>query len=171
MANISLEASIRTCKVDTGWSNKLQSDRFLNPQLMVCPVWNGQDSTGRRVCPDSFVTKTAGCNSAEDRVAVENYQRPQYMEYINLDAQGIRGDYYNYDMFQQDTAEAAANLKDVHNVTGQFGYVTGFRSDIYPRCSTYPYVDAMQQLAMQRRSGQALQQGFRSNYNKKNSGM
>ena len=88
---ISLEAAIRTCKVDTGWANKVESDRFLNPNNMVCPIWNGVDLTGRRVCPDSFYTKRAGCNSAEDRVVVENAQRPQYMEYINLSANGIDG--------------------------------------------------------------------------------
>ena len=72
MSALSLEASIRTCKVDTGWANKMESDRFLNPNLMVCPVWNGFDTAGRMVAPDSFWTKNAGCNSAEDRVVVEN---------------------------------------------------------------------------------------------------
>ena len=40
------------------------------------------DLTGRRVCPDSFYTKSAGCNSAEDRVVVENNLRPQYAEFF-----------------------------------------------------------------------------------------
>ena len=57
---------------------------------MTCPLWNGQDSFGRFVHPDSFVTKNAGCNSADDRVSVENYLRPQYMEYVALDAAGFR---------------------------------------------------------------------------------
>ena len=70
MSAISLEAAIRTCKVDTAYANKVESDRFLNPQNMVCPVWNGVDTAGRRVCPDSFWTKRAVCNSAEDRVVV-----------------------------------------------------------------------------------------------------
>ena len=83
MSSISLEGSIRTCKVDTGYANKVESDRFLNPENMVCPIWNGVDLTGRRVCPDSFYTKSAGCNSAEDRVVVENNLRPQYAEYVN----------------------------------------------------------------------------------------
>ncbi len=69
--SVSLESGIRTCKVVTGWANKVQSDRFQNPNLMVCPVWNGVDTAGRRACPDSFMTKRAGCNSAEDRVVVE----------------------------------------------------------------------------------------------------
>ena len=86
----SLESSIRTCKVDTAWDVRAQSDRFLNPMAMSCPTWGGTDLTGRKVCPDSFMTKSAGCNSAEDRVVVENnVSRPQYMEYITLNASGI----------------------------------------------------------------------------------
>ncbi len=91
MANISLEGSLRTCKVDSGWANRMQSDRILNPNNMVCPLWSGFDSAGRPACWDSYNTKTAGCNSAADRVVVENSLRPQYIEYVNLDAAGIRG--------------------------------------------------------------------------------
>ena len=83
--SVSLDSAIRTCKVNTGWASREESDRFLNPTNMLCPLWNGQDSAGRRVCPDSFVTKSRGCNSATDRVVVENnVSRPQYMEYITL---------------------------------------------------------------------------------------
>src|SRR5690349_1512612 len=89
MAYISLDKSIRTCKVDTGWANKIQSDRFENPDLMMCPVWNGRDTTGRQVCADSFWTKRAGCNSPEDRIMVENSLRPSYFEYISLNAAGL----------------------------------------------------------------------------------
>ncbi len=83
MSYTSLESSIRTCKVDTGNSSRILSDRFLNPKNLVCPVWNGLDSAGRVACPDSFYTKREGCNSAEDRIAVENAQRPQYFQYIS----------------------------------------------------------------------------------------
>ena len=86
---LSLNGALRTCKVNTGWANRLQSDRFENPNLMVCPTWNGMDNAGRPVTADSFNTKRAGCNSADDRVSVENNLRPQYMEYISLDASGI----------------------------------------------------------------------------------
>ena len=92
--SISLESAIRTCKVNTGYADRNESDRFLNSNLAVCPIWNGVDSTGRQVCPDSFYTKRAGCNSALDRVEVENYQRPQYSEYVSLTAQGIKKDLY-----------------------------------------------------------------------------
>jgi hypothetical protein len=88
--SISLLGSINVCKVNTGYADKIQSDRFENPDVMTCPLWNGQDSFGRFVHPDSFYTKNGGCNSADDRVAVENFLRPQYMEYVALDAAGFR---------------------------------------------------------------------------------
>ena len=69
--SISLLGSINVCKVNTGWADKIQSDRFENPNNMTCPLWNGQDSFGRFVHPDSFYTKNGGCNSADDRVAVD----------------------------------------------------------------------------------------------------
>ena len=120
--SISLESSIRTCKVDTGWANKIESDRFLNSDLMVCPIWNGVDTAGRRVCPDSFVTKTAGCNSAEDRVIVENNQRPQYMEYINLSANGIDASIYGDDGNPQKEYGDSLPWNQVGQSTSYFNY-------------------------------------------------
>ena len=73
---ISLEAATRTCKVDTASAARLESDRFLNPHNVVCPNWTGKDLAGRQVTADSFYTKRAGCNSAADRVIVENMLRP-----------------------------------------------------------------------------------------------
>lgn len=71
--SISLLGSINVCKVNTGYADKIQSDRFENPDAMTCPLWNGQDSFGRYVHPDSFYTKNGGCNSADDRVSVEKF--------------------------------------------------------------------------------------------------
>ena len=122
MAALSLEGAIRTCKVDTAYANKMQSDRFLNPANMVCPIWNGLDTSGRPVCADSFITKTAGCNNPLDRIQVENdVSRPQYTEYVTLDAGGIKGNIYG--------------SGNVHKMTGQFGLTTQF-SEINPRCRT-----------------------------------
>jgi hypothetical protein len=144
MATISLEAAIRTCKVDTAYSNKVQSDRFLNPSLMVCPIWNGVDTTGRQVCPDSYYTKNAGCNSAEDRVMVENaVSRPQYMEYINLSANGIDGNIYGNTMPWNQVGETSDELYEINNVTGNFGLQFG--ANTYPGCNYYPYEQAMRQ--------------------------
>ena len=86
--SISLLGSLQVCKVNTGYANKLQSDRTESPENMLCPMWQGTDNYGRYVNPDSFWTKTAGCNSAEDRVLVENNLRPDYAEYVSLDAKG-----------------------------------------------------------------------------------
>lgn len=147
--SISLESAIRTCKVDTAYANKMESDRFLNPNNMVCPIWNGRDSAGRQVCQDSFVTKRAGCHSASDRVNVENDQRPQYSQYINLSAAGIEGDIYGNN-FKQD-------LYDIHNVTGNFG--KQFAANIYPSCGPHPYKDAMACQSKHRRELQGVNVG------------
>lgn len=132
---ISLEKSIRTCKVDTSWANKLESDRFLNANLMLCPPWNGVDTSGRPADWNSYYTKTPGCNSASDRVIVENGLRPQYIEYVNLDATGIRGDLEcgNNEIYNDTICHQQA-IKNTHNLTGQFGTVTGFSQNIFPNC-------------------------------------
>ena len=148
---ISLEKSVRTCKVDTAWANKIQSDRFFNPNLMVCPVWNGMDSAGREVCPDSFWTKNAGCNSAQDRVVVENNQRPSYFEYINLAEPGLAGDIYAQDVaaaggnpnFQgtmsfQEIGASNANLNSVRNCPGYGNFGTQMGAKVLANCTTRP---------------------------------
>ena len=135
--NISLENSIRTCKVDTAWANKLESDRFLNPNNMVCPPWNGVDTAGRPSCEYSYNTKTAGCNSAGDRVNIENGLRPQYIEYVNLDAAGIRGGLdcnTSNNPTNPDTICHRNVIDATHQYTGQFGYNTGFSQNIAPNC-------------------------------------
>jgi hypothetical protein len=147
MANISLESSIRTCKVDTSWANKLESDRFLNPNMMVCPTWNGHDTAGRPVCFDSFMTKRAGCHSAADRITVENAQRPQYIEYVNLDAGGIRGHCDQRKQINPDTICHKNTLDQVHHQTGQFGHVSGFSQNIFPNCMSCSRNEQNQQCA------------------------
>ena len=87
-----LLSAIRGCKVETSYANKIQSQRFQDSNVMLCPTWTGTDLVGRSICPDSFYTKSAGCNSAEDRVYVENYQRPQYAEYIGINMLGLAQD-------------------------------------------------------------------------------
>lgn len=92
---ISLESALRTCKVNPGWANRLESNRIIGPAAeKTCPMWNGFDLAGRAVCPDSFNTKTAGCHSALDRLYVENeVSRPQYIPYVNLSMEGLKGDH------------------------------------------------------------------------------
>jgi hypothetical protein len=159
--NISLESAIRTCKVDTAYANKIESDRFLNPDNMVCPIWNGMDTAGRPVCPDSFWTKRAGCNSAEDRVTVENSQRPQYMEYINLSAQGIDGGIYSDSAPWQASGLRTKELNAVNKITGNFG--KQFGADVYPPCNVNAYETAMQQEQQAYRQQQSQVSGFNAN--------
>jgi hypothetical protein len=139
---------------------------------MVCPPWNGVDTAGRPVCLDSFDTKTAGCNSAGDRVNVENALRPQYIEYVNLDAAGIRGGLQcdNQDCYQ-DTQCHQNTLKDVHNYTGQFGYNTGFSQNIFPNCmSCQNHPDQRQQASQNMRNAQTATEGAHTMRNRKASG-
>lgn len=156
---ISLESALRTCRVDSGWANKVQSSRFLDPALMVCPVWNGLDNAGRKVCPDSFVTKTAGCNSATDRVIVENnVSRPQYMEYITLSANGIKGNIYGDNSIQQSSQVRTRGLKNALNYAGHFS--TQFGGEIYPSCGMSPYDNYSAHQADNNRRKQAMQQYY-----------
>jgi len=159
----SLESSIRGCQVNTGYADKLFSDRFLNPGNMVCPVWNGYDSTGRPVCMDSFMTKTAGCNSAQDRVAVENYQRPQYVEYVNLSSGGISGNFYGPSSNQ---VQASSDMYALNNITGNAGFQ--FRALVKPSsmCGLGSYEQMMQQQAQQERQKQLASIGYKTNYYK-----
>ena len=161
MSSLSLEAAIRTCKVDTAWADRIQTDRFFNPNLMVCPVWNGLDSAGRRVSPDSFVTKTAGCNSAEDRVLVENDQRPQYMEYINLSAQGFSSDIYANTMPWENLGNSKADEQSVRNSPGYGNFGLQMDSNTQSNCAYSQYAQAMNQ--QDGRNAQALQQGYKNN--------
>jgi hypothetical protein len=154
---------------------------------MVCPVWNGIDTAGREVCPDSFYTKRAGCNSAEDRVVVENnVSRPQYLEYITLSQGGIAGDIYsaNKKMYGNTmpyaNSQARSNdLANINNVTGNFGL--DFGADIAPSCAYYPRREALDQVnaethgheaytADHNRHGQAMQNGYNSNQYRQDSG-
>lgn len=159
MATISLESAIRGCKVNTADADKVRSDRFLNPDLMMCPVWNGVDTTGRQVCPDSFFTKRAGCNSAVDRVLVENsVSRPQYMEYINLSANGIEGSIYGNTMPWNNVGQTSEELKAINNVTGNFGLQFG--ASTYPGCNYYPYEQARAQVGRQLKEEAGSMEGF-----------
>ena len=131
--SVSLESALRTCKVDTAWATRIESDRFLNPTNMVCPVWNGMDSAGRHVCKDSFYTKRAGCNSATDRIVVENdISRPQYMEYITLSPHGISGNIYGQTDQYQESVERRKEISNLKNITGNFG--KQFGSNIKSNC-------------------------------------
>lgn len=103
MSNFSSSA-IKTCKPNTGDAEKMYSQRIFSPASMVCPTWNGIDSSGRPACKNSFKTTSPGCVSASERVSVENFvQRPKFMNAFidnkyslnnkNYDEQSKRNEY------------------------------------------------------------------------------
>jgi len=113
--SVNLLSALNVCKVNTGYANKIQSDRTQDPRNMLCPLWNGQDSVGRVVCPDSYYTKAPGCASANDRVSVENDLRPRYFEFVGLDAYGL-----NAPMSQN--AADRQRKGEFNKITGNFGF-------------------------------------------------
>ena len=146
---ISLEKSTRTCKVNTASAARSESDRFLNPNLVVCPNWEGRDLAGRQVCPDSFYTKRAGCNSAADRVIVENNLRPQYFEYINLSDEGIRDDIYANNMYYQDAGILKKQSAEAATKSGSFGGVYSYPGTNQATCSYGAYDKGVAQVKRQ----------------------
>jgi hypothetical protein len=189
--SISLLGSVRTCKMDQAWADRIQTDRFFNPSSMICPVWNGMDSAGRDVCPDSFYTKAPGCNSAQDRVLVENSQRPQYMEYVTLSAMGYEGDLYSKTMPSMTIAQSKANLDATAACPGYGNFGTQMSSKTLSGCNGNAYAAASGQMccgtqkmgcgntnysqlsaqqAYAARGNQRVQEAYRSNSNKRCSG-
>lgn len=98
--------------VNTAWAERFQSDRFLNSNQMVCPVPNAVDFFGRNADPNSKMTKTAGCNSALDRVQIEDEQRPTAFSDNYLNPMGLQG--YNCTTFEGE--------EQIYYEEGQEGY-------------------------------------------------
>ena len=152
MSSLSLDASLRTCKVDTGKANNMESDRFLNPHNMACIQWNGYNLKGQAVCPDSFYTKRPGCNSALDRVDVESDLRPDYAAYVNLNMSGIEGAIYgkpdNNSNTWQRSGHANKYLESRRTVGG--GFNNDFQATNYDTCRGNSYEVAMAQEAQRK---------------------
>ena len=164
--SISLEKSVRTCSVNVGEANRIQSDRFFNPGNMVCIPWNGLNNKGQEVSPDSFYTKTPGCDSAEDRVLVENSQRPKYFNYVTLGAQGVNGDIYgrstndNFrDAMGRDSFDKGRN-KVTGNVGKQWGANVAFQG-----CTVGAYERNQAMIAQEARGQNFMQNGDMANAN------
>ena len=113
-------------KVDVGSAERIFTDRRQNPSEMTCPLWAGQDIAGRVVCADSFVSKMEGCHTAEDRIFVENGLRPQYTNYVTLDAAGVSGNGMYRKNLIAETADAGTAYKArLLNRAPRFGTVNG----------------------------------------------
>jgi hypothetical protein len=182
--SISLEKSVRTCSVNVGEANRIQSDRFQNPGNMVCIPWNGLNNQGQEVSPDSFYTKTPGCDSAEDRVMVENAQRPKYYSYVTLGAQGLNGDIYgrsDQDSFMnvmaRDEFDKSRNKNDWYGGSGNFGKQWG-SNVAYQGCTvdkssggSYDrYQRGAAQIAQAGRAQNFMQNGYKANNNMRMAG-
>ena len=85
------------------------------------------DQYGRIVSPDSFMIETAGCRQRIGRVDVENYQRPQYFELVNLDGFGVQGNLYS-----DDSGNRTAAIQNLSQIVGNPGYDYGHY--VTPRC-------------------------------------
>jgi hypothetical protein len=128
------------------------------------------DTTGRSVCPDSFYTKRAGCNSAEDRVVVENaVSRPQYAEYVTLNASAIAGNSMYADTSGHVNSALRSKFDASRNkLTGNFGLQFG--ADVETSCSINAYERGMQQESQAQRRTQAANEGFNSNQRRHQAG-
>jgi hypothetical protein len=167
MSNLSLTASLRTCRVEQGHAIRAESDRFLNSENTICIPWNGYDLTGRAVNADTFRTKMPGCNLALDRVAVESFLRPQYAEYITLDTSGIDGDIYGNQVSRQEVLAADQWNNSRHNVSGQFG--SGFQQNI-GSCGVGAYERAMSQTQEMNRRENYANSSYNAHQRRKQSG-
>lgn len=113
-------------KVDVGSADRIFTDRRQNPFEMTCPLWAGQDIAGRAVCADSFVSKMEGCHSSEDRIFVENGLRPQYTNYVTLDAAGVSGDgLYRKNLIAEAADASTAYKAKLLSSAPRFGTVNG----------------------------------------------
>ena len=166
MSSLSLMKSIATCRVETGNAGRIQSDRFQNPNNMVCLPWNGMDNLGRSVCADSFYTKSAGCNLATDRVDIENGLRPKYYEYIGLNALGIDANIYgnNPPMSVLKTQQTNSYDSNLNNNTPNFG--GQFQATNQPSCNMNGYERAMAQMSQVNRGATYQNSAYNSNRSK-----
>lgn len=73
------------------WTERFQSDRFLNPNEMICPLPVHVDQYGRQADLQSRTTNIAGCSSALERVRVEDEQRPKEFSNNFLNSMGVEG--------------------------------------------------------------------------------
>lgn len=96
------------CHVNKNKTERDFSDRFLNPNNMVCPPRAGVDTLGRPAGEYSIRTTSAGCNSALERVAVEDYQRPSAFSSVSLNNIGMMGGYTCSELERQELASQQA---------------------------------------------------------------
>lgn len=165
---LSFDSSLRTCKFDSGQANNMYSDRFQNPNNMICIPPNGMNNKGQTVCPDSEYLKSAGCNSALDRVSVESMLRPDYSSRINLNASGISGDIYGNETAWQYAGDANKWESSRNEITGNFG--GQFLSTNISSCGMNTYEKAMASMSQKNRQAAAANNGYNQHQYSKQAG-
>ena len=123
MSFTSISASIREPKVSAGMAANIDSDRYLNSGNAVCVPWSGYDSAGREVTANTYNTRSAGCNSAHDQVSTENYLRPNYSSYVNLNTEGIEGGMYSQmetPLANKSEVAGSYNIQKLSNIQQQY---------------------------------------------------
>lgn len=91
MSEFSLRA-LKIPRVDASWGERALAMRSQSSCSSVCPIWDGNDSYGRPVCPDTFpLLVGGGCSTAGARIDIENaVERPNYALYTQpLCARGV----------------------------------------------------------------------------------
>lgn len=145
----------------------------------LCPTWNGLNLKGQQVCPDSFYTKSPGCNSALDRVVVENNLRPEYFAFVTLNAAGINGSMYGNEEAHAKSMARKQFDESRYNITGSFGNQFGAAVETTAvgkgkgakGCSVGAYEQAMAQEAQSMRGQGFAQSGYEAYNNRRSSGM
>jgi hypothetical protein len=100
-------------RVEPGWAARYASDRFFNPNAMVCPPRKYLDLLGRPSDHYSLITTTPGCSSALDRVKVEDYQRPSDFNSVSLSGLGVNGGSWEYDSVKRMNQDIAQQYQAV----------------------------------------------------------
>lgn len=90
MSSLSLTASIRVPKVNSGLANTLESERRLDQEYIINPNRALYDDYGREAAIDTITDLTWG-DDPMYRIDEENeVSRPQYSYYLNV-PQGLQG--------------------------------------------------------------------------------
>jgi len=82
MSYISLSSAIKSSRVDPSRAVNVQSARFQSTCALSCPVKEKRDIYGRDVCIGTVNSKTQGCDTAVDRITIENQLRPNVYDYM-----------------------------------------------------------------------------------------
>lgn len=73
-----------------GWGTYLASERYLNPNHMVCPTRASVDAMGRLSARTALNTETGGCTPALNRVHAENAVRASATSALGFSAYGLQ---------------------------------------------------------------------------------